>query len=135
MNVNFSGFHLSIFSCSVVSCFLPILTSLSFLQNVSMLLNDTAGQEDYKDIRVLCYPNTDVFICCFSVADKVTFHNVEAVWLPEVKDKVPKAKILLVGTKADLRGTNQKSGGSQRNKEVLISHQMGVLTLRKLHPR
>ncbi|KAI2571538.1 RHOJ isoform 1 [Pan troglodytes] len=30
-------------------------------------LYDTAGQEDYNQLRPLSYPNTDVFLICFSV--------------------------------------------------------------------
>ncbi|ELK27243.1 Rho-related GTP-binding protein RhoJ [Myotis davidii] len=32
-------------------------------------LYDTAGQEDYNQLRPLSYPNTDVFLICFSVID------------------------------------------------------------------
>ena len=54
---------------------------------------------------------------------KVTFHNLENVWLPEVRRAEPNAKILLVGTKADLRGKNGHHNpvtGSIRNQEVCI---------------
>uniref|UniRef100_A0A2K5WWM7 Ras homolog family member J n=1 Tax=Macaca fascicularis TaxID=9541 RepID=A0A2K5WWM7_MACFA len=32
-------------------------------------LYDTAGQEDYNQLRPLSYPNTDVFLICFSVVN------------------------------------------------------------------
>ena len=87
-----------------------------------MNLLDTAGQEEFENIRVLGYPNTDCFIVCFSVMDSVTFNNISLNWLPELRTHAPTAKILLCGTKADLRGQKRKRGRSfkrsLRDKEV-----------------
>lgn len=46
-------------------------------------LFDTAGQEDYDRLRPLSYPQTDVFLVCFSVVSPSSFENV--------KEKVCKA--------------------------------------------
>ncbi len=44
-------------------------------------LFDTAGQEDYDRLRPLSYPQTDVFLVCFSVVSPASFENVkEKVW-------------------------------------------------------
>ena len=51
-------------------------------------LFDTAGQEDYDRLRPLSYPQTDVFLVCFSVVSPSSFENVkEKVWikLPELE--------------------------------------------------
>ena len=40
-------------------------------------LFDTAGQEDYDRLRPLSYPQTDVFLVCFSVDNRDSFDNVE----------------------------------------------------------
>merc|ERR1711981_95221 len=81
---------------------------------------DTAGQEGFERIRILSYENTNCFIVCFSVADMVTFDNVGYKWLEELRQHRPEAKILLVGTKADLRNAGKENGGkkSVRMKEV-----------------
>lgn len=39
-------------------------------------LFDTAGQEDYDRLRPLSYPQTDVFLVCFSVVAPASFENV-----------------------------------------------------------
>ena len=40
-------------------------------------LFDTAGQEDYDRLRALSYPQTDVFLVCFSVTSPASFENVK----------------------------------------------------------
>lgn len=64
---------------------------------VSLGLWDTAGQEDYDRLRPLSYPQTDVFLICYSVASPSSFENVTSKWYPEIKHHCPDAPIILVG--------------------------------------
>lgn len=66
-------------------------------------LFDTAGQEDYDRLRPLSYPQTDVFLVCFSVVAPASFENVKEKWQPEITHHCPKTPWLLVGTQIDLR--------------------------------
>ena len=61
------------------------------------------GQEDYDRLRPLSYPQTDVFLICFSVISHTSYQNVKAKWVPEVTHHCPNTKLILVGTKIDLR--------------------------------
>jgi len=70
---------------------------------VSLGLWDTAGQEDYDRLRPLSYPQTDVFLICFSVISRSSFESVLSKWKPELEHHAPGVPILLVGTKSDLR--------------------------------
>uniref|UniRef100_A0A9L0JY85 Ras homolog family member V n=1 Tax=Equus asinus TaxID=9793 RepID=A0A9L0JY85_EQUAS len=70
---------------------------------VRIELWDTAGQEDFDRLRSLCYPDTDVFLACFSVVQPSSFQNITEKWLPEIRTHNPQAPVLLVGTQADLR--------------------------------
>ncbi|KAI3381464.1 hypothetical protein SNEBB_003958 [Seison nebaliae] len=70
---------------------------------VSLGLWDTAGQEDYDRLRPLSYPQTDIFLMCFSVVSPSSFNNINAKWLPELKHYCPRTPYILVGTKIDLR--------------------------------
>jgi len=64
---------------------------------------DTAGQEEYDRLRALCYPQTDVFLMCFSVIEPSSFENIKMRWYPELQHHCPGTPCLLVGSKIDLR--------------------------------
>lgn len=70
---------------------------------ISLGLWDTAGQEDYDRLRPLSYPQTDVFLICFSIVSPPSFDNVTTKWYPEIEHHAPNVPIILVGTKLDLR--------------------------------
>jgi small GTP-binding protein len=72
-------------------------------QQINLQLWDTAGQEDYKKIRPLSYPQTDVFIICFSLVSPTSLENVQNMWIPEIKEYCPTSPYILVGMKSDLR--------------------------------
>jgi len=73
-------------------------------KKVSLSLWDTAGQEDYDKQRVLSYPDSDVFLLCFSISSENSLSNIKEKWLPELKEHGPKdCPIVLCGLKADIR--------------------------------
>uniref|UniRef100_A0A6B2LKY5 Uncharacterized protein n=1 Tax=Arcella intermedia TaxID=1963864 RepID=A0A6B2LKY5_9EUKA len=64
---------------------------------------DCSGQEER--VRPLMYynPPVDVVLCAFSVVDPLSMERVRGKWCPEVAKHCPKAALVLVGTKVDLR--------------------------------
>ena len=74
---------------------------------INLTLWDTAGQEDYDRLRPLSYPQTDVFMICFSVISPPSYENVANKWYPEVSHFLPGVPIMLVGTKIDLRNDSE----------------------------
>jgi small GTP-binding protein len=58
-------------------------------------------------LRPLSYPQTDVFLICFSVISRASKDNVKAKWHPEINNHCPGTPVVLVGTKADLRDDPQ----------------------------
>jgi Ras-related C3 botulinum toxin substrate 1 len=72
-------------------------------ERINLQLWDTAGQEDYKRLRPLSYPQTDVFMICFSLVSRTSLENVQNSWLPELNEHCPNTPRILVGMKSDLR--------------------------------
>lgn len=69
-------------------------------QPVHLEVWDTAGQEDFQQIRQLSYPNTDVFVICYSTNSIGSFKNVWDFWLKEIQEM--QTPFILCGTKSDL---------------------------------
>ncbi|GME68091.1 unnamed protein product [[Candida] boidinii] len=71
---------------------------------IKLGLWDTAGQEEYDRLRPLSYPQTEIFLICFSVVEPTSFDNIKNKWIPEIRHHAPRdVLILLVGTKSDLK--------------------------------
>jgi small GTP-binding protein len=85
----------------------------------SVQLWDTAGQEEMVNVRQLSYSHTDVFIVCFSLADRVSFENIADKWVPELKRNCKVLRMLLVGTKSDLRDGAGSDGVSTAEGQTL----------------
>uniref|UniRef100_UPI00358F800E rho-related GTP-binding protein RhoQ-like isoform X1 n=1 Tax=Myxine glutinosa TaxID=7769 RepID=UPI00358F800E len=85
-----------------------------------------AIQEDYNQLRPLSYPNTDVFMICFSVVNPSSFHNVKEEWVTELRKCCPKVPYLLVGTQIDLRDASKTLTRLSEMKEKPITFQQGM---------
>ncbi len=75
-------------------------------------LFDTAGQEEWEQLRRMMYANTDVFLVCYSCMQPSSFDNVEKKWMPDVRSHDPSSLVILVSLCIDLR-TNNNSNNSQ----------------------
>lgn len=65
--------HLSFLRSRALSADLVPALALTYTQ-------DTAGQEDYDRLRPLSYPQTDVFLLCYSVASPASLANIKPKW-------------------------------------------------------
>lgn len=91
---------------------------------INMSLWDTAGQEEYDQLRYLSYPNAAIFLICFSLISHASLENVKHRWIPELNDKCKdqKYKIILVGTKMDARD-DQKVVSELKNDKVVTKEE------------
>ncbi|KAK6296167.1 rho-related GTP-binding protein RhoG-like [Coregonus clupeaformis] len=101
-------------------------------RTISLNLWDTAGQEEYDRLRTLSYPQTNVFVICFSIASPPSFENVKHKWHPEVTHHCPNTPILLVGTKKDLRNDPEVLKKLKDQNQTTITQQQGSALARQI---
>jgi Ras-related C3 botulinum toxin substrate 1 len=94
-------------------------------ETVSLGLWDTAGQEDYDRLRPLSYPDTNVFLVCFSVVNPSSYANVKTKWVPELRHHCPDVPIILIGTKLDLREDEEMLKKLKEKELEPITKEMG----------
>lgn len=70
---------------------------------ISLGLWDTAGNDNFRQIRPRSYQQADVVLICFSVANPNSLANVKRKWINEVREHLPKVPVLVVATQTDLR--------------------------------
>jgi len=97
-------------------------------KHISLDLYDTAGQEDYDRLRVMCYPHTHAFLVCYAVDNETSLKNVQTKWVPELKVHAADAAIILVGLKSDYRGdANREQELKQQGKKMVDPQAVEVM--------
>ncbi|XP_062510384.1 ras-like GTP-binding protein RHO [Corticium candelabrum] len=76
-------------------------------KQIQMTIRDTSGQEAYDRLRPLSYTDCDVIAVCFDVGNPASLENVRVKWHPETIYCCPHSSTVLVGCKADARGTKR----------------------------
>ncbi|EIW61838.1 CC42_CANAL CELL division control protein 42 [Trametes versicolor FP-101664 SS1] len=95
-------------------------------------LFDTANEKYNNHPRSLSYPQTDVFLVCFSVTSPASFENVKEKWFPEVRHHCPGVPCIIVGTQIDLRDDRQVLEKLVRQKQRPITSVQGERLAREL---
>ena len=70
---------------------------------VDLALWDTEGSYEKSRYRALSYPDTNVVMICFSLVDPDSINFVRGQWMGEVRMFCHTSKVILVGTKSELR--------------------------------
>lgn len=99
---------------------------------ISLGLWDTAGQEDYDRLRPLSYPQSDVFLICFSIVSPPSFDNVKAKWFPEIEHHAPNVPIILVGTKLDLREDRGTMEALRQKRMEPVSYEQALMVSKEI---
>lgn len=125
---------------------------------INLGLWDTAGQEDYDRLRPLSYPQTDVFLICFSLVSPPSFENVKTKarlrdstvvrygetydglcastqWFPEIQHHAPNIPIILVGTKLDLRNDHDTKEKLRERRMAPINYEQAKQVQKEISAR
>ncbi|KAL9643562.1 hypothetical protein ABK040_010175 [Willaertia magna] len=96
---------------------------------IKLSIWDTAGSDSFDRLRPLYYPQTDLFILCFSVANyyKIvdSFDSITKNWMVELKHYNPETPILLCATKIDLRENKKELFKLLKLENPIISKEEG----------
>merc|ERR1712080_505551 len=71
-------------------------------KTITLILWDTAGQDQYDSVRPLSYKDTDLVLLCYTVENIDFLENIKNKWLLELKNYCPNAGFFLVGLKSDV---------------------------------
>ena len=92
-------------------------------KQIELEIHDTSGCPSLGVNRQVCYNKTDCFMLCVALNSQASLENVMK-WRTEIRQVCPDAPIILVGTKADLRGIPVDSVSGQDLKQK--SDDMGL---------
>jgi len=99
---------------------------------INLGLWDTAGAQEYKELRPLSYPGTDAFIVCYSILDEDSLKAVTSIWIPEIQEHCAGVPIILVGTKIDLRTKKEVVDQLHRDGKKLLTAEEGQAVSREI---
>lgn len=88
-------------------------------RKVELNLWDTAGQADYDKVRPVSYPETHLFLLCFSVDQPNSLRSVADKWAAEINHHCKSVPRILVGLKADYRTDTEYAGPLVSEKAAL----------------
>jgi len=102
----------------------------------SLLLVDADPFPDYNRLAPLSYPETDIFILCFSVDNPDSLDRIKERWLPEIRHVHTDSPFLALGTKVDLRNPSDTSedyaNTGKKNGPNFVNSEVGALLARSL---
>jgi len=99
---------------------------------VELTLWDTAGQEDYDQLRRLSYPDSDVVVIGYTVDWPDSLVYVQEKWQAEIMHFLPRVPIVLVGCKKDLRTDKTTIDKLATTPRRPVTYEEGLAVARKI---
>lgn len=86
----------------------------------------------FDQLRPIAYPQTSIFLVCFSVVYPSSLVNVQKLWVNEIKKYCPSTPFILVGTKVDLRSSQEHIERLAKKKERPVTYEEGCRVAKQL---
>jgi cell division control protein 42 len=83
-------------------------------------------------LRPIAYPQTSIFLLCFSVVFPSSLVNIQKLWIHEIKKYCPSTPYILVGTKVDLRSSQEEIEKLAKKKERPVTYEEGCRVAKQL---
>lgn len=93
------------------------------------------GGEDWESLRPFGYIHVDCVVLCFSVGCPDSFERIKRYWYPFTQKHCPKAKLLLVGMKKDLRDNQDVIKELSKVKEKPVTYEEGEKTSKEINAK
>ncbi|ODV64172.1 Rho family protein, partial [Ascoidea rubescens DSM 1968] len=89
---------------------------------VNLNIWDTAGQNNFDNLRQLAYKDSNIVLLFFSIDNPSSFKNISKRWIPELvsnleSNLISNIPILIVGCKKDLRDSISRNGYDDNSPE------------------
>ncbi|KAI8322944.1 GTP-binding protein, rho subfamily [Martensiomyces pterosporus] len=100
---------------------------------VELSLWDTAGQEEFDRLRMMCYPGVNIVLLCFSVDSPDSLENAYEKWFREATKQAKGAPIILVALKTDLRADQSTIEHLARFGQAPVTYAQGQAVAKRMN--
>eukprot|EP01084_Bolivina_argentea_P254344 427573_1 len=108
------------------------LSTLAHGKRIQLGLWDTYDDPDgYDRLRYLSYPQTHIFLICYSVISKRSMDHIISKWIPEVRQHVqrPNVPFIIIGTKTDLRNDENVLNLISKNDTIVTFRDGNIMAI------
>jgi len=96
-------------------------------------ITDCAGNEDFAKLRISFYVGINVVLLCYSISSPSSLENISKKWQQEIATHCPRAAVILVGTKLDLRDDKETNEHLKQKKLKPISQSQGKAKAKEIN--
>jgi len=96
-------------------------------------ITDCAGNEDFSKLRTSFYVGINVFLLCYSISSPSSLENITKKWQTELSTHCPKAAVILIGTKLDLRDDKDTIEALKQKKLKPVSQSQGKAKAKEIN--